>query len=595
MSVDTGGSRPQMRRDRAPAALAIEGLSVRYPARREPSLDGVDLAVAHGRAGRRGRSDRRGQVDARAGGGRVHPEGRPGARRRARRDRRPGHGDRAAGGPDRPGRDRLRDARQPAVGIEADRPRGAGLRAREPRRPARRDGPADRCDPGPPRHRATSPTASRSPCPAASSNGWRSPASWRWAPRSSSSTNRPPSSTRRGRQRSRHCSTPWRATAGRSSASSTIRRCSAGWIGASSSRAGDRSSLDRPGVALERAAAAGRARGTDPRPARGGRRDGPGPGLRRGGGRGRTGRLGHPPRGARGGRRREPAGSRDRHVDVDADPRATTRPHRDRAAGPPLPDRPRGGSRRVAVDRAGRDGRDPRPERLGQDDAREAPRRPAATGLRTRPARRRQPPTAERSRNWPPPSGSCSRTRTTSCSNARWSGRWRSGRATSACRRRRSPGPSPRRWPPSGSPISARPTRTTWTCPDASWSRWRASSPWTRRSSSSTSRRPARTPRASPGSAPWSTRCAAAGRTVIAITHDMEFAATRFGRIVVMRDGQVVADGPPSTVFAPAEPRRPRIDRADATAGGEDRRPDGPADRAAGRRTPCCAALRARD
>jgi energy-coupling factor transport system ATP-binding protein len=41
------------------------------------------------------------------------------------------------------------------------------------------------------------------------------------------------------------------------------------------------------------------------------------------------------------------------------------------------------------------------------------------------------------------------------------------------------------------------------------------------------------------------------GRTVIAITHDMEFAATHFGRIVVMRDGQVVADGPPSTVFGP--------------------------------------------
>jgi energy-coupling factor transport system ATP-binding protein len=42
------------------------------------------------------------------------------------------------------------------------------------------------------------------------------------------------------------------------------------------------------------------------------------------------------------------------------------------------------------------------------------------------------------------------------------------------------------------------------------------------------------------------------GRTVIAITHDMEFAATHFERIVVMRDGQVVADGSPSTVFGPA-------------------------------------------
>ena len=43
-----------------------------------------------------------------------------------------------------------------------------------------------------------------------------------------------------------------------------------------------------------------------------------------------------------------------------------------------------------------------------------------------------------------------------------------------------------------------------------------------------------------------------AGRTVVAITHDMEFAATRFGRVVIMRDGVVVADGPPERVFAPA-------------------------------------------
>ena len=42
---------------------------------------------------------------------------------------------------------------------------------------------------------------------------------------------------------------------------------------------------------------------------------------------------------------------------------------------------------------------------------------------------------------------------------------------------------------------------------------------------------------------------AAAGRTVIAITHDMEFAARHFDRVVVMRRG-VVADGPPEEVFA---------------------------------------------
>jgi energy-coupling factor transport system ATP-binding protein len=41
------------------------------------------------------------------------------------------------------------------------------------------------------------------------------------------------------------------------------------------------------------------------------------------------------------------------------------------------------------------------------------------------------------------------------------------------------------------------------------------------------------------------------GRTVVAITHDMEFAATHFQRIVVMREGRVVADGTPGEVFAP--------------------------------------------
>ena len=41
----------------------------------------------------------------------------------------------------------------------------------------------------------------------------------------------------------------------------------------------------------------------------------------------------------------------------------------------------------------------------------------------------------------------------------------------------------------------------------------------------------------------------AAGRTVIAITHDMEFAAEHFERIVVMRAGRVVADGPPAAVL----------------------------------------------
>ena len=44
----------------------------------------------------------------------------------------------------------------------------------------------------------------------------------------------------------------------------------------------------------------------------------------------------------------------------------------------------------------------------------------------------------------------------------------------------------------------------------------------------------------------------APGRSVVAITHDMEFAARHFRRIVVMRDGQIVLDAPPAVVFAPA-------------------------------------------
>jgi energy-coupling factor transport system ATP-binding protein len=42
----------------------------------------------------------------------------------------------------------------------------------------------------------------------------------------------------------------------------------------------------------------------------------------------------------------------------------------------------------------------------------------------------------------------------------------------------------------------------------------------------------------------------AEGRTVVAISHDMRFVAEAFERIVVMRDGRIVLDGPPSEVFA---------------------------------------------
>ncbi len=43
---------------------------------------------------------------------------------------------------------------------------------------------------------------------------------------------------------------------------------------------------------------------------------------------------------------------------------------------------------------------------------------------------------------------------------------------------------------------------------------------------------------------------AAAGRTVIAISHDMRFVAEQFERVVVMRMGRIVLDGTPSEVFA---------------------------------------------
>ena len=42
------------------------------------------------------------------------------------------------------------------------------------------------------------------------------------------------------------------------------------------------------------------------------------------------------------------------------------------------------------------------------------------------------------------------------------------------------------------------------------------------------------------------------GRTVLAISHDMRFVAETFGRVVVMREGQIVLDGEPAGVFEAA-------------------------------------------
>ncbi|MBA2382104.1 MAG: ABC transporter ATP-binding protein, partial [Chloroflexi bacterium] len=45
---------------------------------------------------------------------------------------------------------------------------------------------------------------------------------------------------------------------------------------------------------------------------------------------------------------------------------------------------------------------------------------------------------------------------------------------------------------------------------------------------------------------------AAEGRTVIAISHDMQFVADAVERVIVMREGRIVLDGSPATVFAEA-------------------------------------------
>ncbi len=42
----------------------------------------------------------------------------------------------------------------------------------------------------------------------------------------------------------------------------------------------------------------------------------------------------------------------------------------------------------------------------------------------------------------------------------------------------------------------------------------------------------------------------AAGRTIVGISHDMRFVAESFERVVVMRAGRIVLDGPPTVVFA---------------------------------------------
>ena len=47
-------------------------------------------------------------------------------------------------------------------------------------------------------------------------------------------------------------------------------------------------------------------------------------------------------------------------------------------------------------------------------------------------------------------------------------------------------------------------------------------------------------------------RLAAEGRTVIAVTHDMELVAERFGRVIVMGSGRILLDATPAEAFGPA-------------------------------------------
>jgi cobalt transport protein ATP-binding subunit len=47
----------------------------------------------------------------------------------------------------------------------------------------------------------------------------------------------------------------------------------------------------------------------------------------------------------------------------------------------------------------------------------------------------------------------------------------------------------------------------------------------------------------------WLAELHAQGRTIVLVTHDMALAAERTGRVVVLHQGQVIADGPPANLF----------------------------------------------
>ncbi|MEU6130937.1 ABC transporter ATP-binding protein [Saccharopolyspora sp. NPDC047091] len=65
---------------------------------------------------------------------------------------------------------------------------------------------------------------------------------------------------------------------------------------------------------------------------------------------------------------------------------------------------------------------------------------------------------------------------------------------------------------------------------------------------------------------------AAWGRTVIATTHDMDFCVENFDRVLLLTDGELVADGAPAEVFTDTAPHRlPQLFRLAGSLGWESR------------------------
>ncbi len=105
---------------------------------------------------------------------------------------------------------------------------------------------------------------------------------------------------------------------------------------------------------------------------------------------------------------------------------------------------------------------------------------------------------------------------------------------------------------------------------------WPSSWPPVRRWSCSTSPPGGSTTRPS---ARWSTildRLAGEGHAVVVATHDVEFVAAAADRVVVMADGEVVADGPAADVVTASPAFAPQVAKILAPARVPDRGPGGP-------------------